>query len=150
MKTKGIRISDIKNGKCIPLIEILGNIQNGSQIYWTILWMDVTPLQNHGKHLIELEKKINLSKNGLDISFASLISISQNFFQEIAMSIIGDKSKNNLHRYKEDKEMYETCDIVIEMIDGGFWEVFTKDPKLIGTLKEKFNETELLEINFEK
>ena len=46
--------------------------------------------------------------------------------------------------------MYNICDIVIEMIDGGFWEIFSRDLDLISKLKEKFKETELLKPNFKK
>ena len=63
MKTKGIRISDIKEGKCITFFEILSYIKNGQQFYWSILWLDVTPLKNEGEYIIQLEKKLtNLKK----------------------------------------------------------------------------------------
>ena len=57
MKTRGIRISDIKDDKCVPLIEILENIQNGDKLKWAVLWLDVTPMKNQGEFIIELEKK---------------------------------------------------------------------------------------------
>ena len=34
----------------------------------------------------------------------------------------GSDEKEDIHRYISDQEMYETCDVVIEMIDGGFWQ----------------------------
>ncbi|VHO02128.1 hypothetical protein [Candidatus Rhabdochlamydia sp. T3358] len=48
MKTKGIRISDIKDGKCISLSELLENIPNEKQFFWALLWLDVTPLKDEG------------------------------------------------------------------------------------------------------
>ena len=74
MKTKGIRISDAKDGKCIPLGKLLENIPNEKQFLWALLWLDVTPLKNEGKYLIALEKKTNQSKNGLLLTFESLQS----------------------------------------------------------------------------
>jgi hypothetical protein len=39
MKTKGIRISDIKDGKCIPLSELLETIPDETQFFWAWLWL---------------------------------------------------------------------------------------------------------------
>ena len=64
--------------------------------------------------------------------------------------VIGSKDKDSLHRYDNDQEMYESCDIVIEMVDSNFWEVFSKDPSLIARLKAKFKETELLALYWTK
>ena len=58
-----------------------------------------------------------------------------------------------MRRYNNDQEMYETCDIVIEMVDCGYWEIFSKDEQLINRLAAKFKETQFLEsdfLNFEK
>jgi hypothetical protein len=148
MKTKGIRISDINDGKCIPLIELLETIPVEMQFFWALLWLDVTPLENEGKYIVELQKKINQSENGLITTFGSLLEISKKIFQEIDLTIIACKIKENIHRYKEDREMYETCDIVIEMIDGGFWEVFSKNVTWIDQLAKKFQKVEFLTSDF--
>lgn len=150
MQTKGIGISDIKEGKCVSLTEILENIMNANRFYWALLWLDVTPLKEEGKSILELQEKINQSKNGFICTFDSLIEISKKIFQEINLTIISCKKKENLRRYKEDQDMYETCDIVIEMIDGGFWEVFAKDETLISRLATKFKEIEFLKPDFER
>ena len=108
----------------------------------------MTPLKNEGKYLVELQKKTNQSENGFLLAFESLLEISKKNFQEIDVTIIACKAKESLHRYKEDQEMYETCDIVIEMIDGGFWEVFSKNVKWIGQLAKKFQDVEFLTSDF--
>ena len=149
MKTKGIRISDIKDGKCIPLGELLETISDETQFFWAWLWLDVTPLENEGHYLVELQKKINQSEDGLTTTFESILEISKKIFQEIDLTIIACKTKENVHRYKKDKEMYETCDIVIEMIDGGSWEVFSKNVTWINQLAKKFQSIEFLASDFQ-
>jgi len=149
MKTKGIRISDIKDGKCIPLSDLLKNIPDETQFFWALLWLDATPLENEGKYLIALQKKTNQSENGLTVTFESLLVISKKIFQEINLAIIACKEKENIHRYKNDREMYETCDIVIEMIDGGFWEIFSKNTKWIDQLAKKFQTVKFLASDFQ-
>lgn len=148
MENRGIRISDTKNGKCIPFLEILENIDDGNEFKWAALWLDVTPKKNEGKYIIDLERKINESENGLFFSFNELKELSNKFFQEIELTIIGSTLKENLHRYKEDRNMYEMCDVVIEMIDGGFWEIFSKNKNLISRLNEKYQNTEILTSDF--
>ena len=64
------------------------------------------------------------------------------------MVLIGDQNVNRLHRYDSDEEMYESCDHVIEMIDSGYWEIFSKDQTLIARLAAKFKHTECLDTDF--
>jgi hypothetical protein len=144
VNTKGLRISDIKDGKCMPLFEMLTNIPYANQFNWALLWFDVTPIKDEGKLLTELGKKVNESKDGFLCTFEFLLDLSRKIFQEIDVLIIGCKVKECLHRYEEDKKMYETCDIVIEMIDGGFWEIFSKNINWIEQLANKYKETEFL------
>ena len=149
MITKGIRISDIQDEKCISLSCLLINILDSEQLNWALLWFDVTPKENEGRAISELTHKINHSENGLACDFTMLIKISEKIFQEIEILIIGCKDSNNLHRYKEDQEMYETCDIVMEMIDGGFWEVFSQNDVLIDHLSSQYKKVESITSEFQ-
>ena len=137
MNTQGLRISDIKDGKCIPLSEVLADIPYASQLNWELLWLDVTPIKREGKAITELQKKVNKSENGLPCDFKLLVELSGKIFQEIEILIIGCKVKEHLHRYKEEQKMYQSCDIVIEMIDGGCWEIFSKNINWIDRLAKK-------------
>lgn len=144
MKYKGVRISDIKDGKCVPFSQILENVENGKDLNWVILWMDVTPQKSEGQYIMDLQKEINSSENGLFFSFEAIKALSKKNFQEIELTVVASRSRENLHRYAEDIDMYEECDVVIEMIDGGCWEVFSLDFNLISNLNQKFNKTESL------
>ncbi len=149
MNIKGLRISDIWGGKCIPLAELLTNISDLSHLNWSLLWFDVTPIENQGRFIIDLTKKVNSSEQGFPCTFESLLEYSKKIFQEIEVLIIGCESQENLHRYKDDQKMYETCSIVIEMIDGGFWEVFSKNANLIDKLSKKYKDIEFLPPDFQ-
>jgi len=151
MKTFGIRILDQRDHVIsVNLRHILKEITNGKKLNWAILYIDVILKPNSDIPIVQLEKQINHSQNGYEINWKNLTQFAEKIHQEIDITIIGFKNKENMHRYKEDREMYETCDIVIEIIDGGFWEVFSKDKDLILKLKEKFKDIELLEPNFKK
>lgn len=149
MNTKGIRISDIKEDKCISLSELLGHLAYLEHLNWSVLWLDVTSKKGSGTFIVDLMDKANHSKNGFSCSFTDLIEISDKIFQEIEVLIIGCKNAENIHRYKQDQEMYETCDIVIEMIDGGFWEIFSKNLPLIELLSSIYKDFEFLESDFQ-
>lgn len=82
------------------------------------------------------------SENGLFVSWKELNEIANKIDQLLSIIIVASRDSKNLHRYEDDQEMYETCDIVIEMIDSYFWEVFSKDYEFIDRLATKFKEIE--------
>ncbi|MBS0584948.1 MAG: hypothetical protein JSR76_01440 [Verrucomicrobia bacterium] len=148
MKTYGIRISDGKGEVLSPTLrDILEEINVGISFTWSILFLDGTPNPGEGTFLIDYEKKINDSKNGLVLSLEELKNLSGKFFQMFETTILGSYNSNLLHRYEEEKAMYRACDVVIELIDCAFWEVYAKDIKVIEKLQERFKETELLDLD---
>lgn len=151
MKSKGIRIEDNSESHAmsIGLHEILKEI-DGNAYHWSILEIEAWGSLGEGQTYEELEKEVNDSENGLLINWNDLEILSRKFQQIIWITIIGSRDKELLRYYQNDKEMYETCDIVIEMIDGGYWEVFSKDTSLINGLAAKFKDIKLLETDFVK
>ena len=143
MKTAGIRISDSRDNVLdVRLADILEEIQNGSLMSWCILFLDGMPNPGEGKSLADLQNKINKSENGLHVTWNDIRFIEKKFFQIYETVISGCGDDKFLHRYKDDQLMYQSCDIVIDLVDCAFWEVYSKDPKLIDRLKSKFQETE--------
>jgi hypothetical protein len=151
MKTYGIRISDSKDGILnVKITDILQEIQNGDTLNWCILFLDGTPNQEKGQSINQYKNKINKSESGLQIDWNEIYLIGKKFSQTFETTILGSKTREFLHRYENDQEMYQLCDVVIEQIDCAFWQIFSKDLELINKLKAKFKETEILEPNFEK
>lgn len=151
MKTQGIRILDSENNVVsVKLFNILDLIKNGASFNWDILVSDIMPLPEEGEFFIDLENQVKENEKGLIVSWDQLKELSQKIHQEIDLTIIGCKDEKFLHRYENDKDMYEACDIVIEMIDSGYWEIFSKDKELIDKLSAKFKEVKPLKSDFEK
>ena len=145
MKTFGIRIKDEKNGYIfVELKDILEMIQNGNLLHWSILWLEASGDLGNGQSMILFEEKIAKNEKGLIISWEDLKSLSTKFDQIIELCIIGCKDKNLLNRYENCNIMYKKCDIVIEMIDGSFWEIHSNDELFINKIKNRFNKIELL------
>src|ERR1700733_15163017 len=141
MNVKGIRISNKERRVVIVnLPDILIEINNGKKYFWSILYLYACADLGENKSISEFEKQINESENGLLIDWDELNSIGNKFYQIYDIIIIASKDTTFLHRYQNDQEMYETCDIVIEMIDCGFWQVLSKDIDLINRLASKFKD----------
>ena len=82
-------------------------------------------------------------------SFSSVKIRGSFHSNNLLRGIIACKVKEHLHRYKEDQRMYENCDIVVEMIDGGSWEIFSKNTPWIDRLAKKYNQVEFLKPDFQ-
>ncbi len=151
MKSKGIRISDERNEiLTVKLSDILEEISNGNDFHWAIIELYATFLLPGIPFTEEEEKQIDKSENGLPISWERLKAFSKTISQEIDLTVIASKNTKLLYTYYDDIKMYESCDIVIEMIDSGYWEIFSKDEELINRLAKKFNKIKFLEPDFER
>ncbi len=149
MKTKGIRILDKENKiVSVTLPEILEEIVDGDLFYWSILFFEGSGLLPLDKSIVVLAEEINTSKKGYILEWNELKLLVRNFYEILNILIIGCKDKNKILRYDDDQKMYESCDIVIEMFDSCFWEVFSNDILIINKLAKKFKKVELLESNF--
>ncbi len=149
MKSKGIRISDtIPWGKGTILgvspIDILKFIGYGDQLYWAILELEASGDLGEDKPIPLFVEQIETSEKGFWISWDDLYSTCKKFEQVIWITIVGCKDEKNLHFYNSGLEMYESCEIVIEIIDGGYCEVFSHDHALIDRLEKHFKDTEIL------
>jgi hypothetical protein len=146
MISKGIRITDKDDSVVtVELLDILQEIHQGSVFYWSILLLDSSGDLGEGHSIPEFEKEIYDSKNGYFISWKELNELAKKFYQIYDITLIACSNKDLLKRYANDLEMYEKCDIVIEMVDCGYWEVFSKDENLIKRLSLKFKKIEFRE-----
>lgn len=149
--TQGIRILDKRDRIItIGLPDILQEINEGDQFQWSILYLQTTGDLGKGKSIPEFEKQIIELEKGLLITWKYLNDLSHKIWDLMDIIIIGCKDARLLKRYENDQEMYEACDIAIEMVDSGYWEVFAKDESLIQRLATKFKDIIFLDTNFEK
>lgn len=151
-KTKGIRINDATpEGFLEPTLpDILAKINNGESFYWSILFLNASGHLGEGKSIVEFSHFINKSERGFFIGWGELNDLAKKFWQIIDILILACHDKQLIKRYENDQDMYETCDIVIELFDSCFWEVFSKNEQIINNFASKFNNIEFLESDFEK
>lgn len=147
MNTKGIRILDMAPD--LKLQSILEEINEGDLYYWSVLdFYGMGHLENE-KSLPDFEKKVCESEKGVILNWKDLDVLSRSINQLFSILLIGCKDRRMIRRFENSKKMYDSCDIVIEMIDSSFWEVFSFDLDFIERLSQKFKETEFLKSNFQ-
>jgi hypothetical protein len=147
MRSKGIRINDAASwgdGEILGVTpsDILEFINYGDQLHWAILELEATG--DLGEKKWEQLEHYKTSQQGTQISWDDLYATCKKFEQVIWITIIGSKNEKNLRFYNSDLEMYESCEIVIELIDSSYCEVFSHDHALIDRLEKHFKDTEIL------
>ncbi len=148
--TKGIRILDKKDRiVLVQLEDILEKIWNGGNLKWCILCCEAVGIPQSGWSIIDFQNKVDKSENGLLISWNELNALSTKVLQFIDLTVIRSTDKEALHQYATPQQMYESCDIIIEMIDTSYWEVFSKDTSLINLMAVDFKDSILLESNYQ-
>ena len=150
MKIKGIRILDKKNNIIsVELPEILEQINDGDSFFWSVLYLYATGDLGEKQSIPFLEQQIKKSERGLLLSWNQLNDLANKFWDLIDITIIGCKDQLMLKKYQDDQQMHEKCDIVIEMIDSGCWEIFSKDLAWIDQLGKKYKKVEFIFSDFQ-
>lgn len=149
MTVQGIRILDKKNNVVsVELQDILKEISDGELLNWAVLYLEATGHLDDGRSIRAFEEQIINSENGFFINWNELNKVSKKINQIIDITLLGCKNKNDLRRYENSQAMYENCDIVIEMIDSSYWEIFSKNEQLIAKLASKFINVNLLNSDY--
>lgn len=145
MQSKGIRIPySLRRGLMPELPEVLKEINDGHLFHWSIWELDAVGTGE--KWLLSVnQSEIRKLEKGYLINWNDLNLQAKKFQQVIWLCLMGSKDENFFRQYKNDQERYEACDYVIEMFDGGWWDVFSKDAGFIDRLSKKFKEIEFLE-----
>lgn len=153
MTRKGLRISDTDitgSYVVVTLQDILKEVYQPYNVFWSILYIDAQGDQQYGKEFIKFMDFINNSENGYCLDWEELVELVNRIIQVYDITVIGSLNKDDLHKYKDDRVMYETCDYTIVMFDSTFWEVFSSNKKFIENLSLKFKCVKSIDSDFFK
>lgn len=123
----------------IMLEDVITQLPNYDSYKWRILWVNGVSFKID---ISELEKEVNDSQNGKGILGEELIIFSRQFEQMLELLLIGDKDENKLKRYKKEDDMKKECEFVIELVDGSYWEVTSKNDQFNVNLIENLGAEE--------
>ena len=142
MKTQGLRILDRNNDiSSVKLKDILEQVSYGEDLCWCILWFDGVGIPSEVAFIEDFMTHMNELENGLLLSWADLNALTSKIDHIVDITILGAKSEQLLHFYENPQQMYECCNVVIEMIDSSHWEVFSIDQPVIDSLTKTYKKT---------
>jgi hypothetical protein len=89
-------------------------------------------------------------EKGFEINWNALVTEASYVRQLFFGIFIGSKFDEDISLIFPSRELFEKHEIFIEVIDGGMWEIFTKDELLYNRLISKYKISEFLETDFEQ
>lgn len=98
---------------------------NTESLNWSLLYLEARGNLGRGNSLIDLEKKINKSENGLRVDNSELTELSNNLDEIVDILMIGATDVSELVRYECDATMYQKCECTVEMVDSDYWLITT-------------------------
>jgi hypothetical protein len=148
MKTKGIRIYIADNGeKDVLFPDILEEVRGGEALHWSIQFLDGWRKVGDGKIYV-CDAQINNSEKGLLVDWKELKAFTADLFDLEEVGVIRCKNEASILRYKNDRVMFESCDVSMVVVDFAYWEVFAFDVSFITRLVDKFKRSVLLNSDF--
>jgi hypothetical protein len=135
----GLRIADKEgNHLVVTLEQILEECTYGSSIAWTIVFLEASGDLGEERSMLDVMEQANTMDSGYLLSWDSLLDLSSRLWTLEDITLLGDSSSARLHRYSSTRAMVQACSVSIELIDSGFWEVFSEDEAFIARLKNRF------------
>jgi hypothetical protein len=129
----------------IPFRDLLASFSPFIDQYnWSIYELDAMGYSLHPSiYADDLEKEIERSKSGYHVTGSFLIEVGDALIngQVINLLIAASKDNENFTPYEFKKEWYDKYPLVVEVVDGGGWEVYAQDPNIIKMLKNKYKNT---------
>jgi hypothetical protein len=120
---KKIRIANTVNGNVlVPLKEILKGISDGASLFWAILYLDAVGDVDENQSIVDIEKEIQQNPF---ISWDRITWLAKQHLDIIDITLIASTNCSFLHQYATSEEMYQSCDLVIELFDSSYWQIIT-------------------------
>lgn len=93
----------------------------------------------------DLDNWVNESSDGMELSWDELVKLAPIFHQIIDTIIVAYKDENHKPIIgKGTVALMETSEIVLELVDSTFWEIYTKDAKILDRFKKKFKDVSFI------
>ncbi|MDR0349453.1 MAG: hypothetical protein LBH90_08200, partial [Tannerella sp.] len=116
----------------ISLFDIVSLIPDMENYKWKFIWIEGC---SSTLNMLEFEKSINESEDGLLIDSNELLRLSNLFDRLIEVVLIGSENENKLFKYEKDVIAKKECDFFIELIDSSYWEITSSNPDFISKIK---------------
>lgn len=140
-----VEINDSKDGLlAVTLPMLLDEISSrGEKLHWSIFYLSATGDLGDDRSIVDFEDEISDSDKGFLLSWDELKALSIKFDQIFDTLIIGAANKEDIKKYDDDEKLYSKFDIVLDLFDGAYWQVYSKDESVIDKMANKFSKVKL-------
>ena len=127
------------SGILLPTLkDILLLLPEGSRkFFWSILEAEVIRKDEGTINVSEIEGKV--------YSWADLVDIASEFFQEINIVVVACKDEQLIPRAGVDLDYHSPCEIVIEGIDTTLWQVYARNAEDLELMRRTYKDIEVVE-----
>jgi hypothetical protein len=142
---KVIKIKDQVNEYflSVTLNDLLDNITPFVKDYkWAIYELDASVKDGGFPNYLELINKIDQVETGYCISWCELKSLASKLDQVINLTLVACDTNSYFGKYENSHKWRERYSIVIEILDGEYWEVYSSNEELISCLQNKYSDIE--------
>jgi hypothetical protein len=119
-----LMIADLTDNVFLTMPEVLEPLRpDADALTWTILDLgNVIAREDSGLNVLELERKVDASAVGIDVTFAELADLASKTRQVIdALFVARDKNTPALSRRDEDRAILARSAMVLAAVDSTFW-----------------------------
>ena len=141
---KVIEIKDSENGSflSVSLYELLKIIEPYvADIKWSIYELSSTGKSDSDLSLVNLEDEIDDRDTGIQISWSDLLELTSKLNDVINLILVGKTDDQDFTAYENTNSWRKQYPIIVEIVDGYAWNVYSSSEKLISLLENKFNDT---------
>jgi hypothetical protein len=126
-----------KSKDAADLIDIINEINNGSDLFWIIQNMELIGRFENTKY-VNYAQKANPYNACCPILWKTMVEIAPYIDWVVWMDFIAFKNENKIRVYESDFELLKNCYIGIFRFDGEYWQIFTQDADLYKKILDKF------------
>ena len=144
MKCVLIKDRDGEKFLTVSFFDLLGSLEAFSDNYfWSLYELDASVNPPGIPGYSDLLNKVDISTMGYSISFKEIKSLARGLNQVINLTLAASDQKFGFKPHSDLESWKNDYKIVVEIIDGDYWAIYSSNDDLIGFLAGKYDCTEV-------
>ena len=138
-----LRISDLdeKGFLAVTMADLLSIVgRGGERLTWIIWDLAISGFLEGGKAVQELEQESAAAPHGIIATWTELWSLASQLTQVRDGLFGGCSNPSGFPQIGDENALFDTCEIVLQAVDAGWWEVRVRDDALVRKLQEAFRD----------
>lgn len=136
--------SENKHFLSVSLYDLLVSLKNTIEKYkWSIYELTAIGNEKSGANIPELEGNIFKLPTGLHLDGGQLIKIAKDLDQVINLILVASLNESDFSEIENTNEWQSNYPLVIEIVDGYCWNVYSQDKEIINFLASIYKDTKV-------